>query len=253
MNKSIIAAVIVTTALTGCKSTLFKTKVQGLYTVPAFTYQSINESKIAIGGIVYSGNENNRFNTSILQIQDFENQIRNERPNFTVVPAVSLKQSIPNDTYQQVMEEYKTSNTLRPASLQILAEHNYPRYVVFTNILADRIANARSEFEAKEKVNGVKIKVKKVKSETDRNISAQTHIFDLQSATLVWSGSVNKSKSAYKYYVKNRSSQAIVQLAQALSGENNMYPFPEPAPLDDVMSYVFEGVAENLPEAPEKS
>lgn len=239
MKKSIIATTFVVMSLTGCKSTEVKTNLEGLYTAQSFTHQSISQSKISIGGIAYSGDQMTRFNTPALQMQDFEKKLRDQRPAFKVVPSVALKQSIPTDVYQQVMEEYKTSNTLKPASLQILAEHNYPRYVVFTNILTDNVTNSRSEFEAKEEVDGENVNLQKVKAATDRRVSARTHIFDLQSASMVWSGSVSKNKSAYNTYVK---------LAQAATGEDKAYPFPDPTSLDDVMLSIFASVAQNMPQ-----
>lgn len=231
MNKSIIATAIVVSILTGCKSTQVDTQLEGLYTAQSFTHQSIKQNKISIGGIAYSGDQISALNTPTLQIQNFEKELRDERPAFNVVSSDSLKQSIPSDVYQQVMDEYKTSHTLKPASLQILAEHNYPRYVVFTNILADNVTNSRNEFEDK------------VKSSTDRSVSAQTHIFDLQSASMVWSGSVSKNKSAANTYI-------VAQ--QAATDADKAYPFPDPTSLDDVMMSIFDSVSQNMPQPAKK-
>lgn len=245
MKKTIIATAIVVISLTGCKSTQVETELDGLFTAQSFTHQSIQQSKISIGGIAYSGDQMTRFNTPALQMQSFEKELRNKRPAFKVVSSDSLKQSIPTDVYQQVMDEYKTSHTLAPASLQILAEHNYPRYVVFTNILADNVTNSRREFEDKEEVDGVKVKMQKVKSGTDRSVSAQTHIFDLQSASMVWSGSVSKNKSSANTYV-------VAQLAQTAPDADEAYPFPDPTSLDNVMMSIFASVAQNMPQPAKK-
>lgn len=243
MNKSIIATTIVVISLTGCKSTQVDTELEGLFTAQSFTHQSITQSKISIGGIAYSGDQMSRFNTPALQMHNFEKELRSERPAFNVISSDSLKQSIPSDVYQQVMDEYKTSHTLKPASLQIFAEHNYPRYVVFTNILADNVTNSRSEFEDKEEVDGEKVTMQKVKASTDRSVSAQTHIFDLQSASMVWSGSVSKNKSAASTYV-------VAQLAA--TDADKAYPFPDPTSLDDVMMSIFDSVSQNMPQPAKK-
>ena len=253
MKKSLIAITLAVTAMTGCKSlSLFKTKVDGLYTVPSFTYQSVLDNSIAVGGVVYSAQQDENPALVQMQIQDFERELKDERPGYRVIPAVQLKHKMPADSYAQIMDEYQSSGNLSPASMKVLADHNYPRYVVFSNIIDDGISHERSEFEAKEKRNGVKVTVMKVKSETDRKVSAISHVFDLQAASLVWSGTVNKSDYESAYFVKMPQSQRVIaQLAQALTGDDKLYPYPAPSPLKDVMTRIYEGVAENLPAKPE--
>lgn len=258
MKKSIATLLMVSLSMgmVGCKSvsTMFRTNVQGLYATPSFNYQSILSDKIAVAGVTFSRSDSTKRLNQPMYLSRFENELRDERPTYPVVSSTPLLQSLSSEKFEQVLTEFKTTNAVQADTLALLAQHNYPRYVVFTNVIADNVKKERHHYEAKEKRDGKKIMVNKVRSEVTREMSALTHIYDLNSKTLAWSGTVRKVDIDTNRYDKApESHKALVILAQALSSEEKLYPYPAVPDVDGLLTKIFDGVAENLPELAAKS
>jgi hypothetical protein len=238
------AAVVLFSLSTGCA-----TPVAGLKADPSFTYDSVLNDKIAIGGVgAYAGlDEQATAQYSSL----LKTMIQEERGEYEIAPPGTLKSQLGDDVYASMMKTFSATGSLDQAGLDALTNYRAARYVAFCIIESDDVATDRQLAYQKDKQGRNIPSSEKIVKTAIRTVSANLAIYDARSQKRVWSGSVSKAITSNQEYSPERTNVLvdIVKAAQNAEEQTDDEKYPPPAApsTDQVLAQVFKGFAENMP------
>jgi hypothetical protein len=244
--RSSAASMLLALALTGCA-----TKVAGLKQSPTFTFPSIAQGKMAVGGVAASStllDEGKR--TSYANL--LRTELLEERKEYNIAPVGSVVNRLGRQQYQTMMSELANTGSISDQSLSALrTKLADTRYVTFALIEHDEVTTDRRENSSTDKDGRVVPGSEKIVASAQRNVTASLHVYDLKSGDVAFTGAVTKSLGDSRQYEKERES-GLVSVIKAIKGDGNdpidaKYPYPTAPDTMKVLSKVFTGFGENLP------
>lgn len=247
MYRSVLVGAAVAVFVAGCA-----TQVAGLKKSPTFTYPSIAKGKMAVGGVASaSGTMDEGKRSSYANL--LRTALMEERKEYNIAPVGVVINKL-GSQYNTVINELQTTGSLSDKSVALLkAKVPDVRYVSFARIENDEVNSDRNERSETDKDGKTIPNSQKVITTSQRAVTASLNIYDLQTGEVVWTGSVTKSLSNSHQFDKEKEND-LVSVIKAIKGDNistsvdQKYPFPTPPDSSKVLSRVFVGFGENLPE-----
>ena len=243
LSLSTVLILLVSALFTGCA-----TKALGVKADSSFTFSAITDGKMAVGGVVSLSTSNDGDETSFANL--LRTQLLEYREKYTVNPAGAVANKVGNDEYKKILDNYRNNGVLSDAEIKTIGSKlQGTRYVIFARIESDDTTRNRSENLTKDK-NG-KVVSRKINAETKRDVMASFNVYDLNKGVPAWSGTMKTSDKKSKSYDVSGVDTIIdivnvVKNGQAKSASDK-YPFPEPAPINDLLADIFKGFAKELP------
>jgi hypothetical protein len=225
-------------------------RMNGLFQDPSFTYTSIQQGGLAIGGVSTSGTkpaspaliaENSHY------AELFREGLINARPGISIMPAGDIAQTM-GANYDKMMDYYAYRDVIAESDLNaIKAKTSHIRYVVFANIPTNTTSQSYND-------GGDTLTYS-----TIRTITISVKAYDLTNNQIVWSGSLSSMGANNNSYQttaiknpKNTTEDIVSSLVAGLEKDRiqktGTYPrAPDSLP---IVSQIFDGIGENLPKPP---
>ena len=239
---------------TGCA-----TKIVGLQKDKSFTYESIKQTPLVIGGVVDGANEKSAV-SNINSMNELRGQIDEETKNIKVSRSGLVRATIGSRTYKQMLQEYRDDSSLSQNSIEMLSKKlKGKRYVIFSRIQKDEPYQNRSESQDTDS-KGNQLSSKSINMTSGRTVGASLDVIDLHLKKVVWSGLISKEKQNSQRYKWNEPKQdttgfgGLINLVKTIKGTEGKvatqpdYKFPSHPSTQSVLVSIFRGFAENLPE-----
>lgn len=218
----------------------------------SFQYNSIKNERMIVGGVISSVEE-----LKPRERIKYSNQLRthfNEKRNqLSVAPVGIVVSQMGRKNYNDLIEDYKNTGVVDAKWMQTLQSRvKGRRYVIFASIDSDDINKFRNDIVDRDSKGNTIEGSEKVEVVTSRSISGSLKVLDLKQGKVVWSDSVTKGLSNRQTY-KRENTSGIVSILNAVRGnaesEAAKYPFPQAPSKSRLIQWLFEGFAENMPEA----
>jgi len=241
-----------------------KTPVVGMQQHPSFTYETVMQNQIAIGGVV----------STVDQLTDVERirfsdilfrELVDEREGIQIIRAGLVVKAMGLEQHQQWLDDYMLTGTIAYSDTSFLREKfPHARYLVLSRIELHDVSSSHSETETdvadskedREKGEYEFVRVD-VSLKTKRQMGVSLAVYDLQQKLMVWSGYISNtdtnSNDASRTFDKHnrwREELADAFIDALIDEKRNNYPAPPP--LEHVLAGVFSGFAENMPEPGKK-
>ena len=214
------------------------TKVIGLRSDPSLTYESLSTGGIVVGGVTSLPDKAETAATRSQMASLLRLSILKERPDIDVQPTGVIIRALGQESYAELLEDYRLAGDLDQARLAQLSEVlSDLRYVIFARIeddVMDRSTTVERDTTADVDVT---------KYVTSRTVTTGFQIYDLAAGVPVWAGYIKKKQENENRYREGGDFVTIL-LEGLLRGEPE---YPNPPALNGVARKTFEGFAENLP------
>jgi hypothetical protein len=230
-------------------------KMNGLYQDPSFTYESMSQQGIAIGGV--STPEDKANNTTVVSLRAelselFREAIINQRPGIILMPAGDIAQAL-GPKYEPMMAYYSYRDVAADEYLKLIQSNTqHIRYVVFANIPTNSVGQSRSDDDSG------------VYYQSYRNMTVSVKIYDLATSQIVWSGSLSESASTQNTYRTSpivnstntndgsQPSMTAILISEAMAGVEKTQidkhaTYPNPPGTQPLATQIFNDIARNLP------
>ena len=233
---TLAGAAIALGALAGCAHPPY---VFGLRHDAAFTYQSLDSGRIAVGGVTTIADDaahspSMRVRSESLLI----NSLRETHPRLQVESAGAVAAEFGDKAHGELLERYRSVGELDSASLhEMSARLPKLRYVVFARIDADLI-------DSTETVTTDSTGQDHTELSRSRTMTVGFHVYDMSLRRSVWSGQFTQNKSSSNDYDEPRS-----LLAAVVSVVLDPQKYPAPPAQEKVLRPIFDAFAGSLPQS----
>jgi len=255
--KKLIFVLICLTGLSACK-----TQVIGMQQHPSFTYETLMQSRFVIGGVVSTVtplDDMTRMRFSDLMGRTFAE----EKPRLVIMRTGHVLKALGYEPFEQMLNAYRQSGVIDPLDAALL-RRAFPdiRYLMLARIEKNHVSQNHDQTETdvadssedakKGDYDQVQVDVSLT---TTREMGATLTIYDLKQNVMAWSGYVrgsdtNSNDSSRTFNKDKRWKEELVDVfIDTLIGLNSG-EYPAAPSQDEVLSDIFEGFAENMPEPP---
>jgi len=229
--------------LTACATTL-----TDVYRSPNFTYQSIINDNIGVGGVTstvrpLSRGQKNAYGNLLW------NSIIGHYPGMRVMPPGDMVRALGPRRYQRMMHYYRQYSVMPDDIFPVLKQHILRlNYLVFARITQNSISHNRyqshNDFQNDDNVE----------FRTARTLRVGLKIYNISTRQLAWSGSIKTSSGNHNSYsalhvgddkTENVALTALNLLGQLMLDQDHSYP--PPPPTADLLRDVFKRFAKALP------
>lgn len=221
--------------IAGCVS------VQGLYHAPSFTYQSIYNDNIGVGGVALVTRPLSTA-AKTAYADYLQSALISKYPGLNIMPAGDAITALSPRVYRHMMRAFRISGTIRPEYLQLLQKHiHHMRYLVFARILS-----AHVDHDTDIEPDPVYKHQENTTYSTKLTLLVKLIVYDLTTKRIVWSGTITDSNSNTNNYAsraarrwKNWKRAATDIVFDAITYTHKTYP-PPPATapiLRDIFRY----------------
>jgi hypothetical protein len=164
--------------LSGCVA-----PIKGLYQDSSFTYPNIQASGIAVAGVTSSVNKLSTA-TQVTYGNLVYDSLIDHLPGVAITTPGNFASQYGKNACAKLMSSYTTYRTINNDVLQAVhIKLAKSRYLVIANIDSNKVANGREEWAD---VN----RRENISYTTKRSIQVTLQVYDLLSASMVWSGSI---------------------------------------------------------------
>jgi len=257
--KKLILLLAVTSLLVACK-----TQVLGLQQHPSFTYETVTHNRFVIGGVVSAVAPLD--DVTRMRFSDLMGRIfAEEKPELAMMRAGYLNRAMGHEPFEQMLDAYRETGVIGIVDAA-LVRRTFPdiRYLMLAHIEQDQVTQnhgqtetgvADSEDDAKKgEYEQVRVDVSMTAT---REMGVTLSIYDLRQDVMAWSGYVsgsetNSNDSSRTFNKDKRWKEELADVfVDSLIGLNSG-EYPAPPSQDEVLSDIFEGFAENMPEPPKR-
>ncbi len=234
------------------------TQVVGVVKAPDFKGPVLNAGGMAIGGVVDSQAPLGA-GTRDIYARTLMSQVQSSCKKLRITPVEQVRAAVGQAQYENLLTYYRQTASIPPQPLKNLAKAlEGTRFVVFGRVEQDIVQNSNQQdtnpitkYNKREKKDVTVGETITDTYYTTRHVTATFNVYDLETLTSAWSGTVDNTLSrnnAYSRNVYNRES-ALDTLAKgvvagALDGPRT---YPPPAPLQEAMMDIFHGFAKKMP------
>ncbi|MBU0455910.1 MAG: hypothetical protein ABIH77_02405 [Pseudomonadota bacterium] len=240
-------------ALSACVS------VEGLYVDPSFTYASIMENNIGVGGVVSVPRD-----LTAARQSAYANQVRaaimQKYPGINVMPSGDLTRALSAPDYRRMMRYYRDYGVVQDEYLKTAHRHiKRMRYVAFARIVEDQISHNRTQEDPGPHTRG------SVTMTTTLTMKVNMVVYDLNNDRMVWSGAVTESNENNNHYDMNAvyvgrhhrhdvDKQIVASLANTALQEmqERQYHYPSAPAANDLLNGIFSGLLTKFPVPPKQ-
>lgn len=248
--------VLLISSLTACK-----TQVIGLQQHPSFTYQSTLQTQFVVAGVVSSVaqlDDITRIRLGDLLARTFQQR----QAHIRIIRTGFVFKALGEQAFTKLLDDYQLTAVIKQDEVLDL-RNAFPnaRYVMLARIEKNQINHEHDETETdvadseKDRQAGEYEQIRvDVSLQTSRSMGASLLIYDLKDHVTVWSGYVEKSDynsndSSHTFTKDKRWQEELLEtFVDSLIGLDNG-SYPEAPTRQDVLESIFEGFAENMPEA----
>lgn len=218
-------------------------KVAGLEHDPSFDYENM-----ALGGIAVAGVASGADTLEAIVLQHaltalLEVRMREERPDVSVLSAVVVVESLGQEGYVELMEEFARSGEIDSATLvsvsQVVPD---AQYAVFARVEEDVINEDESTSS-----NDEEDCEEWVEMFTRREVTISFKVFDLTTGISVWSGWIGNSEKNEEEHCAPDFGGSFWEILAAEVVDEIVYDHPPAPELTEVSGKIFEAFAKELP------
>lgn len=253
--KTVSLLLLVMMFVSGCK-----TEVQGKLHDESFTYESAAHYPFVVGGVV-SMIDTVSIEQHLLYSDILIREFIDERPEFTLYKTGRLIMTTSEAGYLAWMEDYlKTGEVRREFSKLIRMIYPNARYLVFCRIEENQVTQNHTENETdvadsdEDRKRGEYEYVQvDISLNSTRQVRATLNIYDLDQNITVWSGHIAEIKThsnnfSRTFHKESRWRDELIDSFVGMMIGIDDQGYPEPPSLESLLTSVFEGFAENMPE-----
>jgi len=253
--KQLILLLAITSMLIACKA-----QVVGMQQHPSFTYELVTHNRFVIGGVVSATAPLD--DVSRMRFSDLMGRVFiEEKPEMKIVRAGFLNRALGHEPFENMLDAYRETGVIAAADAA-LVRRVFPdvRYLMLAHIEQDQVRRNHDQSEtdvADSKEDAKKGDYDQVRVDvsmtTTREMGATLTIYDLRQDVMAWtgyvSGSETNSNDTSRTFNKDKrwKEELVDAFVDSLTGLNSG-EYPAPPSQDEVLSGIFEGFAENMPE-----
>ena len=227
------------------------TKVKGLTKSESFTYNSMMNDKMAVGGIVHT-TDTWKHKSKVSYGNKLRAEIVEEVEGVKVSSAGATAKKLGRKAYTKVLNEIEEDGVLSQATIGLMKKKmKGRRYVIFGRIENDDISKNRRQYEETNS-SGEKTGRENVDATTTRKMDVSFTVVDLMKGETAWNGMITKSSQKKSTFAVKKE-LGLVSLVKAIKGSEEQsaadkYPYPKAPNASTILVQTFKGFAENLPE-----
>ena len=253
--KKLIVILVSMFVLVACK-----TPVVGMQQHASFTYETVMQGQVVIGGVV--SNVDELTDLDRLRYSDIQSRaFIDEHQGIKIVRVGQLLQAMGAEPYHKWLDRFMVTGVITNSDADIVHQlFPHARYLILSRIESHNISEKHSETETdvadseedREKGEFEFVRVD-VSLTTSRQMGVTMMVYDMDQQLLVWSGYISKtesdSNSSSRTFDKHKrwSEELVAAFIDGLiQPDSNSYPAAPPEA--EVLEAIFEGFAENMPE-----
>jgi hypothetical protein len=228
------------------------TKVVGVFHDPSFDYATLQEEKMAVGGVVYSvGPQEVRTLIGDEATNRLQFELLRNREDLDVLPAGAVLIAVGDEFYDKILFDYERGAMLSESHLEALREglEGRARYVIFSRVEEDVVSRKRdleSQGDEEEKEETLKLT-------TSRRVTTSFRVYDVTGGKTVWRGLIQKSRSnefQFGFRSGDETDEAVwidLVVGTVIEDPSAEPVYPDPPDLNQVLGPIFVGFADHLP------
>ena len=229
----------------GCSSA----RVVGLKKSADFTYDNVYTGRLAVAGFTSSVEEMPK-NQKISYANMLKSEILEKQGSLSVGSTGMVQKKLGDKRYNQLMSEFEEMGTINPSLLSNLKNNRPQRFLVFARVESNDVEQDRDENTHYDKYGTPDYTT--ITSKASRSMNVGVQVYDLLKNEISWQGTLTRTMTNSNDFRKEEEG-GLVKLVKAIKGtqavdKDAKYPYPAAPKARVVLTQIFKGFAENLPE-----